>query len=142
MLMRINFLFSVSVLTLLAFAFAGRFVIFKSISAIAPGLTHYFIAAYVLAVLALTALVLARLAIKLGPTASQARTRSASISGYGAQAVFGLAHLSVFFALRTLVEPESADRFWFAWLAAPALYAGGIGLFMADLRRRALRSSD
>ena len=142
MLTRLNFLFSVSVLVLLAFGFAGWFVIFKSISAIAPDLTPYFIAAYMLATLMLTALILARLVIKLGPTSSAARSRVLAMSSYGAQVLLCLAHLCVFFAIRTLLVPESGMRLWWPWLAAPALYFGGIVLFISDLRRRALQSSD
>lgn len=142
MLARLNFLFSVAFLALLAFGLTGRFVIFKSISAIAPGLTPYFIAAYMLAALMLSVLIVAKLVIKLGSASEAARSLSSSKSGYGAQVVLCLAHLCLFFALRTLVEPESGARLWLPWLAAPALYSAGIAVFVNDLRRRVLQSSD
>lgn len=142
MLTRLNFLFSVSVLVLLAFGFAGRFVLFRSISVIAPGLTPYFIAAYVLATLMLTSLILAKLAIRLGPTASAARSRVLAMTSYSSQVLLCLAHVCVFFAIRTLVVPESGMNLWWPWLASPALYFGGIALFISDLRRRALPSSN
>ena len=138
MLTRLNFLFSLSVLLLLAFAFAGRFVIFKSISAISTGLTPYIIAAYMLATLMLTALAVYKLAIRLGPVAAAARSHALGMRGYGAQVLFCLAHLCVFFAIRTLVLSEYETRHWWPWLTAPAVYFTGTALFISDLRRRAM----
>ena len=143
MLTRLNFLFSVSILILFVFGFAGRFFIIKAVSAIVPGLTPYFIAAYVLATLALTVLAVARIAIRLGPVATAARSRALAVRGYGAQILLCLAHLCVFFAIRALLIPDEHEiSHWWPWLLAPALYLAGVWLFISDLRRRALKPID
>ena len=142
MLTRLNFLFSVSILVLFIFGFAGRFVIIKPISAIAPGLTPYFIAAYVLATLALTALAIAKITIKLGPVSTAARSRALTARGYTAQILLCLGHACIFFLIRVLVSPENDTGHWWPWLLAPALYSMGVVIFIRDLRRRALQSTD
>ena len=139
MLTRLNFLFSVSILVLFLFGLTGWLVIFRSVSAIAPALTPYFIAAYALATLALTALAIAKIAIRLGPVATAARFHALSMRGYSAQALLCLGHVCVFFAIRTLITPEYEMNHWWIWLLLPALYFAGATLFVSDLRRRALQ---
>jgi len=142
MLTRLNFLFSVAILVLFIFGFAGRFAIIKPISAIVPGMTPYFIAAYVLATLALTALAVAKITIKLGPVSTAARSRALTVRGYTAQILFCLAHACVFFAIRALVSPEYDTGHRWPWLLAPALYSVGVVVFIGDIQRRALQSTD
>ena len=142
MLGRLNFLFAVSILTLLVFYFAGRFVVLKVIVAFAPAAAPYFIAACALAALMLTVLVLAKTVIRLDALSAAARWQKASMRSVAAQMTLGLAHLCAFFALYTSFVTGSDGSVWWPWLVAPALYAAGIAANVTDLRMRALRASD
>jgi len=139
MLARMNFLFSISILALLLFYFAVRFVFVPVISAVAPAVVPYFIAAYVLSVLMLTVLGIAKVVMRLNAASSAARTQRVAIRGIGAQVVLCLAHVCVLYALLTLFETHYAGATWWLWLGAPALYTGGIILFVTDMQQRALR---
>lgn len=140
MLARINFLFSVSILTLLLFYFAGRFALLQILSTVAPYLAPYFIAAYALAALMLMVLVVAKLVIRLDAISSKARSQRPALLGYVAQVSLCLAHLCVLDAIATLVPADAEPVVWWPWLAAPVLYLGGIILFVIDMRQRALRA--
>ena len=140
MLARINFLFSISLLILLLFYFAGRFVLFNAISGVAPGLAPYFIAAYILAALMLMVLAVAKIVIRLNPISAIARSQRPTVHGYSAQVLLCLAHLLLLCAMATRIPMDSEQIVWWPWLAAPALYLIGISLFVIDLRQRALRS--
>jgi hypothetical protein len=139
MLARINFLFSTSLVILLLFYFGGRYVFLRVISGLAPGLVPYFIGAYILAALMLTVLAVAKVVIRLGAVSSVARAQRPTLNGYGAQVLFCLAHLSVICAITTRIPQGSEQIIWWPWFAAPALYSGGIYMFVIDIRQRALR---
>ncbi|NIO39776.1 MAG: hypothetical protein GTO41_06015, partial [Burkholderiales bacterium] len=80
-----NFLFAVSLLTLLIFYFTGRFVILKAVSAAAAVAVPYFIAGYTLATLMLTVLVVAKTAIRFEAIATAARAREPTSRSVAAQ---------------------------------------------------------
>jgi len=141
MLTRINFLFSISILILLLFYFAGRFVFVVVISRIAPGLVPYFISAYVLAALMLMVLAVARVVIRLDAISAAARAQRLTLRAYTSQIFFCLAHLCVLFGMVALFASNHEGTTWWPWFAGPALYVGGIAFFVGDLRERALRSS-
>jgi hypothetical protein len=140
MFARLNFLFAVSISTLLAFYLAGRFVIHKAIVALAPALSPYFIAAYMLAALMLTVLVLAKTVIRLDAVSSVARAGKMTSRTVVSQAVLCLAHVSTLSAVYLLFAADHDGSLWWLWLVAPVLYAAGLVLAIADLQRRALQS--
>lgn len=141
MFARLNFLFAVSILTLLAFYLPGRFIFHKAILALAPALAPYFIAAYMLAALMLTVLVLAKTVIRLDAISSLARARKSTARTILAQSVLLLAHLCTLFAIYTMFSADSGGERWWLWLVTPVLYAAGITLAVADLQKRALQAS-
>ncbi len=137
MLGRLNFLFSVSLLTLLLFYVAGRFAILKLILAIAPALAPYFIAAYTLVALMLTVLVVAKTANRLGTVSTAARGQDATGRTFAAQGVLCLAHMCTAFAIYNAFANSVNGTSWWPWLVAVLLYASGIRLVLTDMRTRA-----
>jgi hypothetical protein len=140
MIARLNFLFAVSILTVLLFYFVGRFVILQVILASAPALAPYFSAAYALAALMLTVLVLAKTVIRLGPVSTVVRYRKAGMRSGVAQVALYLAHLCTLFAAYTMFSQQDVAAAWWPWVLAALLYAGGIAATMAEWRRLAMQA--
>ncbi len=135
MISRLNFLLAVSMLSLLLFYFAGRFLFLKALLAIAPTLTPYFTAAYGLAALMLTVLVLAKTVIRLTPISSAARAREAGLRSLPAQAVLFVGHALVFFAVYTIFVAQDADPVSWPYFLAALFYVAGIAAAITDWRK-------
>jgi hypothetical protein len=139
MISRMNFLLAVSMLTVLTFYLVGRFVLLELLLATAPALTPYFTAAYGLAALMLTVLVLAKTVIRLAPITLAARNRKAGVHSLPAQATLCLGHVFVCFGAYTTFSAQDADSALWAYLLAALLYALGIAGAIFDWRKRALQ---
>ncbi len=140
MISRLNFLLAVSLLTLLAFYLAGRLLFLKALLAWAPTLTPYFTAAYGLAALMLTVLVLAKTVIRLGPVSSAARTHEAGLSSLLAQAALYMGHALVVFAVYKIFVVQDAGPVLWPYFLAMLFYAAGIASALTDWRKRALQA--
>lgn len=140
MISRLNFLLAVSMLTVLLFYFAGRFVFLKALLAVAPASAPYFTAAYGLAALMLTVLVLAKTVIRLGSVSTAARTSEAGLRLLAAQAILCLGHVLVIFALYTRFVAQDGDPVSWPYFLAALLYAAGIAAAIFDMRNRALQA--
>ncbi len=141
MLARLNLLFAFSMSTLLVFYFAGRFVLVKIVATVAPSMVPYFIAAYTLAALMLTVLILAKTMIRLGGVSTAARGRRLNVRFFVAQVMLLLAHLCALFAAYTLFFLGASGEIHWSLLLAPLLYAAGIYLAVIDLRQRAAQAT-
>lgn len=137
MLARVNFLFSFSILTLLVFYFAGRFVLVKIVAAVAPPLVPYFIAAYALAALMLTVLIVAKSTIRLEAASMGARGRSPDGRYFVALALLLLAHLCVVYGVYALFTTDIYGAAQWPWLLASLLYGAGLYLAIIDMQKRA-----
>ena len=136
-----NILFAFSILTLLGFYFGGRFVLVKVVEALAPPLVPYFIAAYTLAALMLTVLIVAKATVRLGGVSMAARASPAGGLSVVAQGVLCLAHLCVLFAVYALFAAGGYGAVQWPWLLAPLLYAAGIYLVIIDFQKRASQAA-
>ena len=138
-----NILFAFSILTLLGFYFGGRFVLVKFVEALAPPLVPYFIAAYTLAALMLTVLIVAKTTIRLEGVSMAARASPASTLSLSvvAQGLLCLAHLCVLFAVYALFAIGGDGAVQWPWLLAPLLYAAGIYLAIIDFQKRASQAA-
>lgn len=141
MLARINLLFAFSISSLLVFYFAGRLILIKIVAAVAPSMVPYFIAAYTLAALMLTVLIVAKTTVRLAGFAMAARASRVSTRFFVAQVMLCLAHLSVFVAIYALFASSGGGGIQWAWLLGPLLYAAGIYLAVIDLRKRASQAA-
>ncbi len=141
MLARINILFTFAILTLLGFYFGGRYVLVPIVGALAPPLVPYFIAAYTLAALMLTVLIVAKTTIRLGAVSMAARARPAGALSLAAQGLLCLAHLCVLFAVYALFAIGGDGALQWPWLLAPLLYAAGIYLVIIDFQKRASQAA-
>ncbi|HUU73742.1 MAG TPA: hypothetical protein VMW70_14025 [Burkholderiales bacterium] len=141
MIARLNFLFAVAFLTVLVFFFVGRFLILEGLMASAPSLAPYFTAAYALAALMLTVLVLAKTVIRLNPATSVARYRKAGLRTGFAQAILFLGHACALFALYTTFVSQPPEPASWPWLLAPVLFAAGVAVTIVDWRKRALQTA-
>ena len=134
-------MFAFAMSTLLVFYFAGRFVLVRIVATVAPSMVPYFIAAYTLAALMLTVLIVAKTTIRLGGYSMAARGRKVQARFFVTQAMLCLAHLCVFFAAYTLFSPDASGEIHWTWLLAPLLYAAGIYGAVIDLRQRAAQAT-
>ncbi|UCH49183.1 MAG: hypothetical protein JSU95_05185 [Betaproteobacteria bacterium] len=141
MLARINLLFAFSMLTLLVFYFAGRFVLVKIVAAVTPSLVPYFIAGYTLVALMLTVLIVAKTTIRLEAMSSAARARRPNARYFVAQVLLCLAHLCVLYGIYAMFFPGSDGATQSPWLLAPLVYATGIYLAVIDMRKRASQAT-
>lgn len=138
MLSRINFLLGAASLSVLVFFFIGRFLILEGLTAVAPSLTPYFTAAYILSALMLTVLILAKTVIRLNPATSVARYQKAGVLTGVAQVLLLLGHACVLFSVwSTFVADNAAPVLW-PWLIATLLYVTGVAVTILDWRQRAL----
>ena len=137
MISRLNFLLAVSILTLLGFYLAGRFLFLKALLSLAPGLAPYFTAAYGLAALMLTVLVLAKTVIRLAPLSSAAPFRQAGLHTLLAQTALYAGHGLVVLAVYAVLAAQDAGPVSWSWLLAIMLYAAGIAGAINDWRKRA-----
>ena len=136
-----NILFAFSILTLLGFYFGGRFVFVQIVEALAPAIVPYFIAAYTLAALMLTVLIVAKTTIRLEAVSMAARASPASALSVVAQVVLCLAHLCVLFAVYAQFAIGGDGAVQWPWLLAPLLYAAGIYLLIIYFQKRASQAA-
>ena len=141
MLARMNLLFSFSILTLLVFYFAGRFVLVKIVAAMAPPLVPYFIAAYTLAALMLTVLIVAKSTIRLEAASMAARARSPDGRYFVALALLLVAHLCMVYAVYALFTTDIYGAAQWPWIVASLLYGAGIYLAIIDMQKRASQAA-
>ena len=137
MISRINFLLGAASLSVLVFFFIGRFLILEGLAAVAPSLTPYFTAAYILSALMLTVLILAKTVIRLNPATSVARYQKAGVLTGFAQVLLLSGHAFVLFSVWSTFVPDNAAPVLWPWLFATLLYATGVAATILDWRQRA-----